>query len=120
MAFANLEQATAEDCAAVTNLTTANSTLTEQVALYANRLSTKEADNMALQNAMRNLQGELNNLKAEVASLKNSGHSGGAGAAKKENGRLVPKWEIKGQSHHPTWWSTTYCWIYGAVGHLEE
>ena len=84
--FANLSQATAENCAAVTNLKPANSTLTEQVVLYVNRLSTKEADNMALQNAMRNLQGELNNLKAEVASLKNSGHSGGAGAAKNKRG----------------------------------
>ena len=48
MALANLAQATAEDRAAVTNLTMANSTLTEQVARYDNRLSTKEADNMAL------------------------------------------------------------------------
>ena len=56
MAFANLAQATAKDRAAVTNLTTANSTVTEQVALFANRLSTKEADNMALQKAMRILQ----------------------------------------------------------------
>ena len=48
MAFTNLAQATSEDRAAVTNLTTENSTLTEQVALYDNRLSTKEADNMAL------------------------------------------------------------------------
>ena len=46
--FANLVQATAEDCTAVTNLKTANRILTEQVALYDNRLSTKEAENMAL------------------------------------------------------------------------
>ena len=59
MAFSNLEQATAEDCAAVTNLITVNNTLTEQVVLYKNRLSTKEAYNMSLQTAMRNLQGEL-------------------------------------------------------------
>ena len=45
VAFANIAQSTAEDRAAVTNLTTENSTLTEQVALYDNRLSTKEADN---------------------------------------------------------------------------
>ena len=51
MTFANLEQATAEYCSAVTNLNTANSTLTEQVALYTNRLSAKESDNMALQTA---------------------------------------------------------------------
>ena len=46
--FANLAQATAEHLAGITNLTTTNINLTEQVALYANRLSTKEADNMAL------------------------------------------------------------------------
>ena len=48
MGFANLAHATAEDLATMKNLTTANSTLTEQVVLYANRLSAKEADNMAL------------------------------------------------------------------------
>ena len=41
VAFANLEQATAEDSFAVTNLTTANITLTEQVEMYANCLYTK-------------------------------------------------------------------------------
>ena len=40
--FANLAQATADNCASVTNLTTANRTLTEQVELYTNRLSTKD------------------------------------------------------------------------------
>ena len=46
--FAILEQATAEDCATVTKLMTANITLSFRVALYNNCLSTKEADNMAL------------------------------------------------------------------------
>ena len=64
--FANLSQAIAEDCAAVTNLTTANNTLTEQVLMYANRLSTKELDNMALQMYMSNLQEGLKNLKFEM------------------------------------------------------
>ena len=114
MVFANLAQATSEDRAAVTNQTTENSTLYKQVALYTNRLSTKEVEKMALQTSMRNLQGELKNLKAEVASLKKSGHSVGASAAKKDNGRLVPKWKIEGQSHHLTWWSTTYRWSHGA------
>ena len=54
MVFANLAQAIAENHAAITNLTTANITLTEQVVLYANRLSTKEANNMALQRTIRN------------------------------------------------------------------
>ena len=109
MEFSIMEQATAEDCATFTNLTTENSTLTEKVAQYTNCLSTTEADSMALQTAMRNLQGEIKNLKAEVTSLKKSGHSGSAGSAKKDSGILVPKWKIEGQYHHPTWWSTTYC-----------
>ena len=57
VAFTNLAQATAEDCSTVTNLTTENSTLTKQVELYANRLSTEELDNMALQTSMSKLQG---------------------------------------------------------------
>ena len=92
--FANLSQATTEYCSVVTNLTMANSTHNEQVALYSNRLSNNEVDNMALQTAIRKLQGETNNLKAEVAILKKSGHSGGAGTANKDKSRLVPKWEI--------------------------
>ena len=63
VAFSNMSQATAEDRTAITNLTTEIRTLIEQVALYSNRLSTKEVDNMALQTAVRNLQGELKNLK---------------------------------------------------------
>ena len=93
MEFANLAQATAEDRAAVTNLTAANSTLTEQVVLYANRLSTKEADNIVMQMSMKNLQGGINNLKAKVACVKKSGHYGGAGTAYKDNIRMVPRWK---------------------------
>ena len=117
VAFANLAQSTAEDRAAVTIMKTANSTLTEQVALYTNRLSAKESDNMALQTAVSNPQGELKNLKAQVASLKKSGHSGGAGAVNKDNGIFLPKWKREVQYHHPTWWITTYCWSHGAGGH---
>ena len=62
--FSILAQATAEDCSTVANLTTANSNLTEQVDLYLNRLYIKYSDIMALQMSMRNLQGELKNLKA--------------------------------------------------------
>ena len=101
----------------MTNLATANSTLTEQVSLYSNRLYTKEADNMALQTAIKNLQGQVKNLKAWVANLKKSGNSGVAGAADKDNSRMTPRWKRERQSHHSTWSSTTYCWIHGAVGH---
>ena len=109
VAFDNLAQATAEDRADVTNLMMTNSTLREQVAMCANHLSIKEADNMALQMAVSNLRGELKNLKVEIQNLKKSGHSGVAGAAYKNNGRMVPSWKREVQSHHPTWWSTTYC-----------
>ena len=91
MTFANLALATADNRAAVNNLTTENSTLNEQVSLYANRLSTKEVDTMALQTAMRNIQGELKNLKSEVASLKKSDYYSSFGSANNENVRLVPK-----------------------------
>ena len=104
----------------MTNLTTVKSTFTKKVELYTNRLSTKEADNMALQTAIKNLQGEVNNLKLEVANLKNSGHYGSARAANKDNGRITPMWKLEGQSHNPTWRSTTYCCIHGAGGHAEE
>ena len=85
--------------------------------MYANRLSTKEADNMALKMLIRNLQGKVKNLKAEVSNLKKSGHSGGAGGANKENVRMTQRWKQEGQAQHPTWWITTYCWIHGAGGH---
>ena len=55
ISFTNMEQAMVEDRSAVTNLTMANITLTEQVALYDNRLSIKEADNMELQTSMKNI-----------------------------------------------------------------
>ena len=83
--FTNMAQAMTDYRAAVTNLTTANSTLTEQVALYANHFSTKEADNVALQTATKNLQGEVKNLNAEVSNLKRSGHFFGSGATNKDN-----------------------------------
>ena len=88
-----MSQATAEDRTAITNLTTAIRTLIEQVALYSNRLSTKEVDNMTLHTAVRNLQGKLKKLKAEIQNFKKSGHSGAAGAAYKNNGRMVPNWK---------------------------
>ena len=41
MAFSNLEKVMAEDHAVFANLTMANSTLTNKVMMYSNRLSTK-------------------------------------------------------------------------------
>ena len=82
-----------EDRAAATNLTTSNGTLTEQVVMYANRLSTKEAENTAFQTAVRNLNRDLKTLKAEIQNFKKLGHSVGAGAAYKNNGRTVPIWK---------------------------
>ena len=64
MEFSNLEQATAEDCSAVTNLNASNSTLIEKLALYTNRLSTKEANNVALRTSIKNFQGEVKNINA--------------------------------------------------------
>ena len=58
MVFSNMAQDMSEDQSAVSNLTMANSTLTQQVALYVNCLSTKEADSMALQTAIKNSKGK--------------------------------------------------------------
>ena len=51
----NLDQVTVEYWAVATNLTATNSKLTNQVALYANLLSTKEANNVSLQRDVLNL-----------------------------------------------------------------
>ena len=67
--------------------------------------------------AVRNLQDEFNNFKVDIATLKNSNHSGGAGSANKYRGRSEPKCKIEVQAHHPTCWSTPYCCIHGVVGH---
>ena len=55
--FYNLAQATAEDRAAITNLTTEKSTFSKQVTLYTNRLPNKEVYNKSLNTAVKNLQG---------------------------------------------------------------
>ena len=57
MAFANSAQAIAEDCVAITNFPTANSTLSKQVPMYANGLSTKDSDNATLQTAIKPYRG---------------------------------------------------------------
>ena len=100
--FANLAQTTVEDHTAVTNMTTANITLTKQVDLYANLLSTKEADNVEMQIAMKKIHGEVKNLKTKVTTLKRSGHSGDAIFTENNRGRPEPKWKREGQYHHPT------------------
>ena len=117
MAFANMAQSTAYNCAAVTNLMTANITFTKQVVVYSNHLSTKEADNVALQTAMKNLQGEVKKLKAGVSTLKSSGHSSGASATKHNSRRPEPKWNREVQAQHSTSWSTPYYWIHWTGGH---
>ena len=58
MVLSNMAQDMSEDKSAVSNLTMANSTLTQQVALYVNCLSTKEADSMAIQTAIKNSKGK--------------------------------------------------------------
>ena len=92
------------------NLMTEKSTLSEELGLYANRLSANEVENRALQALVWNLQEDINNLKAEFITLKRSGHYGGAGVSRKYRGRPRPKCKSEGQSHHPTWWSTPYFW----------
>ena len=55
MAFSNMAQATVEDRAAITNLMGEDIIIAEQVDMYANRISAKEADKEALQTEMKNL-----------------------------------------------------------------
>ena len=64
--------------------------------LYANRLSTKEADNMSLQKSMENLQEGAKNLNAEVASLKKLGQSVATSATNMDKGIMVTKWKREG------------------------
>ena len=53
--FTNMKQEIEEYCANITTLTMTKSTLLYQLELYANRLSTKEADNEELKTSVRNL-----------------------------------------------------------------
>ena len=63
----------------------ANTTLLDQVALYANLISTKDDDYNTLQRAIINLQGEVKNLMTEILNLKKSCHTKGGGATFKYN-----------------------------------
>ena len=117
-AFANLAQVTEEDIVAVTNLKIVNTTMADKVALYARLLSTKEAGNEVLQITVRNLQGEIENIKDDISTLKKSSHSRGAGAINKVRCQSDPKCKREGKTHHPTWWSTLYCCRHVVGGHI--
>ena len=69
-AFDILEKVTVEYQVAITNMTAVNTTLMEQVSLYTNHISTKEAENDTLQRAVHNPHGDAKNLKAELSNLK--------------------------------------------------
>ena len=97
-AFTNLAHTTAEDRAAVTNLTEANIHLKSQVAAQANNMTTKDAAMETMQNIIQQLQGELKTLKSNQAgqSTKNANPS----SYKKGN-----------------WQRSKYCWTHGIVGY---
>ena len=57
--LSNLMQSTEKARGAFTNLTTTNTTLMGKVVIYANRLSTKESDQKAIQTEVRNFQGKV-------------------------------------------------------------
>ena len=73
-AFTNLDQATAEDRATVTNLTDTNRHLAAQVAAQANNMTTKDNAMETMQKIILQLQGELKTMKSKQAgrSTKNS------------------------------------------------
>ena len=100
----NLDQAMAEDWAAVTNFIASKSTFAYQVELYYYRLFTKDTENDALQRAILNLK-EAKNLKAKISNLKWPSHSVGGGTTFKEKANKdyrEPKWKRDGHNHHPT------------------
>ena len=62
-ALANLDHATEEDRAAVTNLNDANIHLATEVAAQANNMATKDAAMETMSNRIQQFQGEINTLK---------------------------------------------------------
>ena len=66
-AFVNLAHETAEDRAAVTNLTDTNVHLAAQVAYQTNNMTTKDASMETIQKIIIQLQGELKTLKSKQA-----------------------------------------------------
>ena len=69
-AFTNIAHATAEDRAAVSNLTDKNRHLASQMAAQANNLMNKDAAMDTTQKIILQLQGELKTLKTKQAGQK--------------------------------------------------
>ena len=99
--FANLDQATAEDRAAVTNLTDANKNLITQVTKQANHSETKDASIETMHKFIQKTHGDIKTLTTRQA-----------GQSTKKNGSLGYK---KG-----SWWSSPYCCTHGFVGQDVE
>ena len=99
--FSNLEQATLEDQVAVTNLKYVNTTLTDQVALYTNHLSSKDAENSTLQREVLNLQGENKTHEHENESIKGYRFTGGSGVNYNSMGEIYKKIMQKGKQATP-------------------
>ena len=97
-AFTNLVQAKLKYQAAVTNLNTEKSTLTYQVSLYANILSTKEADTDTMQKSASKLHGEVKKLKAELATLKNQVNPAVAPKISRTMAELVQNGNVMGNT----------------------
>ena len=66
-AFANLDQATAEDRAAVNNLTDANTHLAIQVSKEANHMANKDTNIETMTKLIQQIQGEIKTLKTKQA-----------------------------------------------------
>ena len=100
-AFTNLAQATAEDRAAVTNLTDENRHLATQVAAQANNMATKDASMDTMSKIIQQLQGEINTLKSKQA------------------GQTTKKTNLSDYKKR-NWWSSKYFWTHGFGGHDGE
>ena len=97
-AFANLAQATAEDRAAVTNLTGSNKNLATQVAKQSNHMATKDDAMETMEKLIQQIHGEIKTLKTEQAGQ--STKKPDSSSYKKGNGC-----------------SNKYCWTHGVGRH---
>ena len=101
MYFDNLAQATVEDRVVVNKLTTAKITPTEQAALYTNPLSTKEADNVALQTAMKKLKMEVKTSAPKLPPSIGQATSRGASTTKHRGEDLIQSGRERGNPPTP-------------------
>ena len=87
--------------------------------MYANRISTKEVDNMALQKAMKKYRRVLKTSMPK--SSPSRGHSTlVAPVLSTRTGEDLRQSGREEQVRHPFLWINPYCWSHGEGGHTGE